>query len=143
MDSYTREPLTPIHIASPCKESWSEMEGNKSRRFCRHCEHNVRNSESMTEAELTEATSSRDRVCLRLTVHPSKGILTCEGWVPRLVTIGIAAAVISGCSKEIIGETAAPNLPQSQKGSTEAELVGKVALEPTHLLGTPAPRKEL
>lgn len=140
MDNNLREPLTPIHIAAPCKESWAGMEGNESRRFCNRCEHNVRNSESMTRAELTEATSSSDRICLRLTVHPTKGILTCEGWVPRLVTIGIAAAVISGCSHEIVGETAAPNRPQEQKGSKEEELVGKVALKPTFLLGTPAPK---
>ncbi|MEI7575503.1 MAG: hypothetical protein WCK51_01310 [Armatimonadota bacterium] len=109
MDISRFSSLTPIHIATPCSENWSQMPGDERSRFCEKCEHQVRNSESMTSSELDRATSSMQRVCLRLTVHPAKGVLSKDGWLPRLVTAGIAAVAISGCSSEVVGETAVPS----------------------------------
>ena len=144
MDNSRFSSLAPIHIATPCSENWSQMQGDDQSRFCEKCVHQVRNSESMTATELDQAASSTQRVCLRLTVHPAKGVLSKDGWLPRLVTAGIAAAVISGCSSEIVGETAAtsnvnPSSAVSQVDSSEV-LVGKVALPNEHMMGTPAPK---
>ena len=143
MDNTRFSSLTPIHIATPCSENWSQMQGDAQSRFCEKCEHQVRSSESMTSSELDLATSSTQRVCLRLTVHPAKGVLTKDGWLPRLVTAGIAAAMISGCSSEVVGETSAPTnmYPSSSASQSNASevLVGRVASPNDHMIGKPAP----
>lgn len=143
MDNTRFSSLTPIHIAAPCSENWSQMQGDDQSRFCEKCEHQVRSSDSMTSSELDLATSSTQRVCLRLTVHHAKGVLTKDGWLPRLVTAGIAAAVISGCSSEVVGETSTPSIinPSSSASQSSASevLVGRVASPNDHMIGKPAP----
>ncbi len=142
MDQKPLSSLPVINIASPCSEKWEEMDGDSRSRFCAKCQHGVLCNEGLSGDELDSLTSGSERVCLRLTVHPSKGVLTRDGWLPRLVTAGIAAVVISGCSGEMTGEAISTKPPvqvDQQKPDDGSEmLLGKVAIEPSQVTGTPA-----
>lgn len=101
MDQNRRHPLNVINIAIPCQEEWEGMTPDEKGRFCAKCQHSVRNSSDISEREIDEALHSGKRVCMRLRVDPEKGVLTREGWIPRMVTIGVAAVAVAGCSKDI------------------------------------------
>lgn len=58
---------------------------------------------------------------------PERGLLTKGGWIPRLVVVGVAASIISGCQSEFVGEVSATST--SGHHEQQGELLGKVALE--------------
>ena len=43
--------LDNLQVASPCSESWSDMVGDDTARFCLKCDKNVYDLSSMTRAE--------------------------------------------------------------------------------------------
>jgi hypothetical protein len=134
--------LPVINIAAPCSEDWNAMDGDQRSRFCLKCQHDVFSSEELSAGELDRMSASGERVCMRLTVHPKKGVLTKEGWLPRMVTVGIAAVALSGCSQEVVGETIAVEPPAKavadKPTSDTNRTIGKVAIPKQHITGTPA-----
>ncbi|WP_125205832.1 hypothetical protein [Capsulimonas corticalis] len=59
-------PLNQIQVSSPCRESWSEMAGDESVRFCNRCRSNVYNLSAMTADEAQALVAEREgKLCVR------------------------------------------------------------------------------
>lgn len=85
-------PLSNVSVASPCKASWDDMEGDDRARFCGSCAKHVYNLSGMTEREATDLISERQgRVCVRFFRRRDGTILTAD--CPRgLRAVGRRAA---------------------------------------------------
>lgn len=80
-------PLDNINVSSPCTADWSSMVGNKSVRFCEHCDHNVHNiSEMRTSDALRLVRNSKGRLCVRY-VRLADGEISTLPSHPRLYSI--------------------------------------------------------
>ena len=80
------------------------------------------------EAELVLTTP--ERICARITVDASRGVLTKDGWIPRLLLAGAVAATVAGCAPQAFqGEANMPSQVQGTKPLTQQEeTMGKVAV---------------
>jgi hypothetical protein len=92
--------LARVHVASPCKERWSDMTGNDHVRFCGRCEKNVYDLSSLTaaqaEALLREAGES---MCVRFFRRRDGTILTSDcpvGTRRKRVWHRVATAAVAG-----------------------------------------------
>ena len=118
------------------------MVGDSCERFCESCQHCVVTSESLSISEIDALALSGAKNCMRLTVDESKGILTKDGWIPRLVTAGVAAIVVGCGSPSTLSSSArSPHTlsPQDILDSTQefAERVGRQV----GIIGVPAKTK--
>jgi len=98
MDPSKLTRLPQIRIDKPCPEDWDKMEGNEKTRFCASCGCNVNNIGEMSVDEAEQLLNSPSRVCARATFDAKKGILTRDGWIPRLLVASAMAASVAGCS---------------------------------------------
>jgi ankyrin repeat protein len=63
--------LNAIEVKSPCGESWDEMQGNETVRFCSHCSKNVNDLSKMTRKDaLRLVRRSGGNLCVRYAQHP-------------------------------------------------------------------------
>src|SRR5262245_60199455 len=71
--------LSNISVASPCKASWNDMEGDDQVRFCGQCSRNVYNLSNMSrrQAEATIA-ANEGRVCVRFYRRADGMVLTAD-----------------------------------------------------------------
>lgn len=132
--------LRQIAISNPCPEDWDSMEGDQQKRFCAGCGCFVHNVSSLDANEAEKLLDTTERVCTRLIVDKQKGVLTRDGWVPRLLLAGAIAATVAGCSNEtaqpLTGSPATPvkNAP-SPEISQPSAIMGDVAVTPEPTLG--------
>ena len=162
MDTSKLTHLQQIHIPTPCPESWEAMDGDSRQRFCAGCGCFVHNISEVPAEEAEAMLAGTDKVCTRLTLDEKKGVLTRDGWIPRLLLAGAVAASLSGFTDaesqtadpagkrapvtqgEILGESPKPVPPYQVKlgeaaRTQEAVLLGKPAPpEPPAILGRPA-----
>ena len=125
MDPSKLNHLRQIEIATPCPEDWDTMEGDERKRFCAGCGCFVNNISAMDASEAETLLSSIDKTCTRILVDPKKGILTRDGWIPRLVIAGAVAATVAGCSEThpLTGAT----VSKASEPTTSSPHVGLVA----------------
>ncbi len=129
MDPSKLNHLRQIEIAKPCPEDWDAMDGDDQRRFCAGCGCFVNNISAMDAEAAEELLSSSNKTCTRILVDPKKGILTRDGWIPRLVLAGAVAATVAGCSENSPTLTVAP-IPKASKATSpipERASIGLVA----------------
>lgn len=87
--------LRQVNIGKPCPREWDEMEGDEKVRFCQGCGCNVHNIDEMSAHEANELLA--DKVCIHATFDAKKGVLTKDGWIPRLLLAGAIAVTMSSC----------------------------------------------
>lgn len=69
--------LGSVHVASPCKASWDNMEGDYRVRHCAACQHKVYNLSEMTRTEAeTLVAGTEGRLCVRFYRRPDGTMLT-------------------------------------------------------------------
>ncbi|HLO97365.1 MAG TPA: hypothetical protein VK171_02115, partial [Fimbriimonas sp.] len=59
----------------------------------------------LTAEEAEGVLSKGERVCVRSTSDPKKGILTKEGWIPRLLLAGAVVSTAAGCQTNTVPES--------------------------------------
>ena len=63
--------LDKIEVKSPCSQSWEEMRGSETTRFCSHCDLNVNNLSAMTRKQaLKIVRESGGAICVRYVKNP-------------------------------------------------------------------------
>ena len=75
--------VTDLEIKSPCCESWDEMRGTASRRFCDLCEKDVYNLSALSKEEVRQLFASKRRPCIRYTYDESESIVFTHPQVRR------------------------------------------------------------
>ncbi len=130
MDVSKLKRLRQIEIPTKCPEDWEAMEGGATKRFCSGCNCLVHNLSSMNALEAEQVLNTPERICARITVDASRGVLTKDGWIPRLLLAGAVAATVAGCAPQaFLGEANVPSQVQETKPKPEPErTMGKVAV---------------
>ena len=138
MDPSKLTKLRQIHIPEPCSQDWDAMAGDEQQRFCAGCGCFVHNVSELPADKAEELLSKPGRVCTRVHLEAKKGILTRDGWIPRLMLAGAVAASVAGCEPPIDG-TSAPTAAELATMSQANHTVGKLAnASTTPITGTPA-----
>jgi hypothetical protein len=89
--------LDHLGVASPCHESWDDMVGDDTTRFCLKCEKNVYDLSSMTKAEAEALITAKEgKLCVRFFRRADGTILTadCPEGVARKRRRAFAAGVV-------------------------------------------------
>ena len=130
MDVSKLNRLRQIEIPTKCPEDWDAMEGGEAKRFCSGCSCFVHNLSAMKADEAELVLHSPNRVCARITVDANRGVLTKDGWIPRLLLAGAVAASSVGCAPASFqGEANVPSQVRAAKPQTQQEpTMGKVAV---------------
>ena len=68
--------LGQIQIKTPCPMNWDEMDGDKSKRFCGHCQKHVHNFAEMEATEVDQLVSSDQSVCAMIRRRTDGSIVT-------------------------------------------------------------------
>ncbi len=124
--------IRQVEIETPCPENWDAMTGDEARRFCAGCGCHVHNLAKLPAAEAEQLLAAPERVCARITVDAKKGILTRDGWIPRLLAAGAmaaAAAGASGCTQELTGDLIVPTASHSVKKPTAPKTVSQMPIQ--------------
>lgn len=112
--------LDDLKIASPCHESWANMQGDERRRFCESCELHVYDLSGMTRNEAEELVRKTEgRLCLRLHRRADGTVITKDcpvgsaARVRRLVKACAAALLalvgfLPGCKARVVESRPAP-----------------------------------
>ena len=138
--------IRQVEIESPCPENWDAMSGDEARRFCAGCGCHVHNLAKLPAAEAEQLLSAPERVCARITVDAKKGILTRDGWIPRLLAAGAmaaAAAGASGCTQELTGDLAVPTASHSAKKPTAPKTVTQTPIQKKSTQKKPAEKNAI
>ena len=123
--------LRQVKIPVPCEQSWEAMTGDEEKRHCAGCGCDVHNLEAIGAAEAEALLNSPDRVCTRIKVDAQKGILTRDGWVPRMLMAGaVVASGFASPQDDILGQSVVP---------VQQHFRGKPAKDETVITGTPMP----
>ncbi|MEI7986789.1 MAG: hypothetical protein WCI55_14280 [Armatimonadota bacterium] len=122
--------LRQIEIPTKCPEDWEAMEGGATKRFCSGCSCFVHNLSAMNALEAEQVLNTPERICARITVDANRGVLTKDGWIPRMLLAGAVAASVAGCSPQAIqGEANGPAQVEVTKPLPQKEAtMGKVAV---------------
>ena len=142
MDISKLNRLRQIEIPTKCPEDWDAMEGGDAKRFCSGCSCFVHNLSAMKANEAEQVLNTPERVCARITVDANRGVLTKDGWIPRLLLAGAVAASVAGCAPASFqGEANVPSQVQNTKPQTQPErTMGKVAVSQVQVeMGDVAP----
>jgi Carboxypeptidase regulatory-like domain len=69
--------LDKIDVKTPCNESWDEMNGNETVRFCSHCAKNVHDISAMTRQKAEQfVKKSNGNLCVRYVKTPTGKLIT-------------------------------------------------------------------
>ena len=130
MDISKLKRLRQIEIPTKCPEDWDAMKGGEAKRFCSGCSCFVHNLSAMDALEAEQVLNTPERICARITVDANRGVLTKDGWIPRMLLAGAVAATVAGCAPQAIqGEANVPSQVQGTKPKPEPErTMGKVAV---------------
>lgn len=96
-----RSLLDSLDVKTPCTESWDEMFGNKTVRFCSHCAKDVHNLSEMTRADaLKLVVRSKGNICVRFVKQPDGKMQTADRPLYQIgrrarIAAGVAAATLS------------------------------------------------
>ena len=72
-----KNPLSHVHVASPCKADWDQMIGSDRIRFCGQCNLNVYNLSGMSRHDAESLiTRTEGRLCVRFYRRRDGSILT-------------------------------------------------------------------
>lgn len=119
------------------------MEGNQQKRFCSGCGCFVHNVSNLDAQEVEKLLDTTERVCTRLIVDKQKGVLTRDGWVPRLLLAGAIAATVAGCSNETAQPLTGSSVPikavPTPDSNQPSAIMGDVAVTPEPTLGKVGP----
>jgi hypothetical protein len=81
----------------------------------------------MTAKDAEKLLSKTEKVCTRLLVDERKGVLTRDGWIPRLMLAGAISISAAGCTVNT-GEASVPALAPYTANPEQIETLGKVAV---------------
>lgn len=129
--------LDNISVASPCSESWSDMVGDDTARFCLKCEKNVYDLSSMTRAEAEAMIVAKEgSLCVRFYRRADGTVLTadCPVGVQRKRRRRIAAFTVLGAGLASVGAYFFEETTCRTQGSIAMPMQGDVAV-----MGTVAP----
>jgi hypothetical protein len=89
-----------LEVASPCTESWDDMQGDDRIRHCARCQLNVYNIHEFTLPEVESLMRSRNgRMCVRLFQRADGTVLTRDCPVGlRKVRLRIAASLVTAAA---------------------------------------------
>lgn len=119
MDISKFDRLRRARIDKPCPEDWDKMEGDEKRRFCLGCGKYVDNVANLGVEEAEELLARGEQVCVRMSTDSQKGILTRDGWIPRILLAGAFVASAGGCATTT-GEIAInTNAPVTQEAENQ------------------------
>ncbi len=127
MDPKKLNHLRQIEIANPCPENWDEMAGDEQRRFCAGCGCFVHNISEMPAEGAEALLSQSNKVCTRITVDAKRGILTRDGWIPKLMLAGAMAATVAGCAPTSVDISTGS--PPTHTSGQQGDLLGEVVLQ--------------
>ena len=99
----------------------------------------------MKADEAEQVLNTSERICARITVDESRGVLTKDGWIPRLLLAGAVAASVAGCAPQAFqGEANVPSQVQATRPQAQPEkTMGKVAVSQAQVeMGDIAPPKQ-
>ena len=87
--------IDSIRVADPCTESWDEMTGNDSVRFCSHCSKDVNNISAMSRKEAARLVrKSGGRLCVRYRTDPKTRSPIFGEKISAFARHGVAAGAI-------------------------------------------------
>src|SRR5205814_7912138 len=104
----TRTPLDVIRIANPCPVSWDSMNGDARTRFCAHCQRDVHDLTTMTQAEANDLIcASAGELCVRFARTPEGKVMTLEyaprprghGRARKWLSAAALTAFLAGCGQ--------------------------------------------
>src|SRR5690242_4812927 len=75
--------LDGLRIASPCRASWDEMEGDLRVRFCGECKKNVYDLRYMARAEAEALLLAQGEACVRMARRADGTVITSDCPVGR------------------------------------------------------------
>jgi hypothetical protein len=116
--------LRQVKIDRPCAENWEAMEGDDEKRFCAGCGCHVHNLEAIGAVEAEKLLNSPGRMCTRIKSDSQKGILTRDGWVPRML---LAGAVVASSAIAVAQTTTGAPKPASVSSKQDDILGERVA----------------
>jgi hypothetical protein len=132
--------LDRLDVASPCQESWEDMEGDAQVRHCQRCDHAVYDLSGLPEDAalgLLERAAGGERICGRFKRRADGRVITADcpsqlqkarggSWIRRvaglLVTL-VGAGLASGCQDEpepVMG-LICPEPPPSQPAEIDSQ----------------------
>ena len=123
------EKLNRLSIASPCRTSWDNMQGDERRRYCEECGRQVHDLARLTPREIAALVeASRGQLCARITRDAQGRLVTFDPTVPELSSAyagrwasPVAAAVVTtflGIGSAAAAPAAAPPAPSAVPGGT-------------------------
>lgn len=128
----TAPSLDGVRIASPCKASWDDMQGDERVRFCGKCEKNVFNLSAMSKSDAEELLREKEgNICARIFRRADGTVMTTDcpvgvrvKRVRRLAMVaaggGVLAAIAGVASGLMVqGECARPGQGQVMMGDVE------------------------
>lgn len=142
--------LDRISVASPCTESWEDMQGDNRVRFCGKCEQDVYRLTDLPRVEanaLLERARGGEEICVRYARRADGTIVTNDcpstiqrgrGGLPfssvvRTLAAGLAATVGAGLTTGCFEEEPQPIAPQSSRPQTQPQ-VGQPPAQPQQTL---------
>lgn len=135
---FKAKPVDTIDVKEPCSESWEDMQGTASIRFCSHCAHSVDNLSEMTRKEAMRLVRrSEGRLCVRYIMDPetkqplfSDTLHQIVRRAPRLAAGVVTATIaLSSAGYAQTGGEAAPAaqiLNETQPSATTSRISGYV-----------------
>lgn len=98
-------------VSSPCTESWDQMIGTESARFCSRCEKHVHNLSCLSDSEARALVNRGTSVCVKFYSHPDGSVMTAESgskvFIERRTFVRTIAAGFAGALLPIFGQEAA------------------------------------
>jgi hypothetical protein len=152
------KPSTPeIRVASPCKASWDDMQGDERARFCAQCQKHVYNLSALTAEAAAELIRAKEgKLCARFYQRADGTLLHAEdcpvGFAARQwrrIRHGIGAAVSVfflslGLNRADAGEQpAGEKHPPAKQPDVPLATVGEIIVTPAPTpKPSPAPPKK-
>lgn len=139
--------LDAVVVKNPCQESWEQMKGGETSRFCLKCSHSVVNLSAMTrsEAEKLIAHKNDGRLCVRYFINDDgttryKTPVNRPQQVWRVATVLVVALLsLFGFTGQGITEDSATTTNQNTERANE--VMGKM-LVPKSASASPTPPPE-
>jgi hypothetical protein len=123
-----------VSVASPCKQHWEEMEGDRQVRFCGVCAKNVYSLDGLTTAQVRELVLSKEgKLCWRFFVRSDGTVRTkdCPVGLRRarqkvFASILTAAALLAASAAGLLREAGFWNLSTKLGAWSEQVKVGAI-----------------
>jgi len=126
--------LERLDVASPCTESWEDMQGDDQTRHCQRCDHAVYDLSGLPEAAavaLLERAAGGERICGRFKRRADGRLITADcpsqlqqgrsgSWIRRaagLLLTFLGAGFATGCQDDpepMMGLMVCPDPPTAQ-----------------------------